>query len=160
MNERAKLKRILERDKVIAVVGLSRQPYRPSHSVSVYMQSHGYRIVPINPAYSNDTAGVLGERCYATLHDARASLAEEGVVIEMVDVFRRSDEVASIVDDAISIGARSLWLQLGVIDDASAKRAENAGLDVAMDCCVMVEHGRLIGTAQRISAPAPRLPQM
>jgi uncharacterized protein len=160
MNESAQLKRMLERDKVIAVVGLSRHPYRPSHSVAVYMQSHGYRIVPINPAYSNDTAGVLGERCYATLQHACESLAEEGVAIDMVNVFRRADDIPPIVDDAIRIGVRSLWLQLGVIDDAAAQRAERAGLDVAMDRCVMIEHGRLIGTARRVNAPAPRLPQL
>ena len=85
MNERTTLQRMLERDRVIAVVGLSNRPHRPSHSVSAYMQSHGYRIVPINPAYANNSAGVLGERCYATLTDAANALAAEDLSIGMVN---------------------------------------------------------------------------
>ena len=103
MNEYARLQRMLERDRVIAVVGLSNRAHRPSYVVSAYMKSHGYRIVPVNPAWSNDTAGVLGERCFATLTDAAASLAAEGVSIDMVNVFRRSEEVLPIADEAVRI---------------------------------------------------------
>lgn len=158
MNEPETLKRILDRDRVIAVVGLSTHAYRPSHSVAAYMQSHGYRIVPVNPAYANDTAGVLGQRCYASLAHAAEALAREGAGIQMVDVFRRPDEAATIADQAIAIGAKSLWLQVGVVSDEAAARAKAAGLDVAMNVCVKVEHERLFGTTYRANAPAPRMP--
>jgi predicted CoA-binding protein len=159
MNEPEILKRILKRDRVIAVVGLSTHAYRPSHSVAAYMQSHGYRIVPVNPAYANDTAGVLGQRCYATLADAAQALAEEGAAIEMVDVFRRPEKVAAIAEEAIAIGANSLWLQVGVVNEEAAARAKAAGLDVAMNVCVKVEHERLLGATHRANAPAPRVPE-
>lgn len=148
---------MLTRDRVIAVVGLSQHPHRPSHSVAAYMQSHGYRIVPVNPAYANDTAGVLGERCYASLSDAAQALARDGLAIGMVDVFRRSDAVLAIAEEAINVGARSLWLQLGVLNEAAAERAESAGLDVAMDVCVKIEHARLLGATHAMTAPAPRM---
>lgn len=159
MNQPSVLQRMLTRDRVIAVVGLSKHPYRPSHSVAAYMQSHGYRIVPVNPAYANDTAGVLGERCYASLSDAAHALAREGLAIGMVDVFRRAGEALAIAEEAIRIGARSLWLQLGVINEEAAERAESAGLDVAMDVCVKIEHARLVGTTHSVTAPAPRMPE-
>ncbi|MGN6317333.1 CoA-binding protein [Trinickia sp.] len=159
MNEPETLKRILNRDRVIAVVGLSTHPYRPSHSVAAYMQSHGYRIVPINPAYANDTAGVLGERCYASLADAAHALAQEGAAIDMVDVFRRPEEVAAVVEQAIAIEAKSVWLQVGVVNEEAAERARAAGLDVAMNVCVKIEHERLFGATHRANAPAPRVPE-
>ena len=90
-----------------------------------------------------DGQRVLGERCYASLTDAAAALARDGAAIGMVDVFRKSSEVSAVADDAIAIGARALWLQLGVIDEAAAARARAAGLDVVMDRCVLVEHRRL-----------------
>ncbi|PMS22653.1 CoA-binding protein [Trinickia dabaoshanensis] len=158
MNEPDTLKRILDRDRVIAVVGLSTHPYRPSHSVAAYMQSHGYRIVPVNPAYANDTAGVLGQRCYATLADAAQALAQEGAAIEMVDVFRRPEQAVDVADQAIAIGAKSLWMQVGVVSDEAAARASAAGLDVAMNVCVKVEHERLFGATHRANAPSPRMP--
>lgn len=157
MNQPSVLRRMLTRDRVIAVVGLSKHAHRPSHSVAAYMQSHGYRIVPVNPAYANDTAGVLGERCYASLADAAQALAAEGVAIDMVDVFRRADQALAVAEDAISVGARSLWLQLGVINEAAFARAELAGLDVAMDVCVKIEHARLLGATHRMTAPKPRM---
>jgi len=159
MNEPDTFKRILGRDHVIAVVGLSTHAYRPSHSVASYMQSHGYRIVPVNPAYANDTAGVLGQRCYATLADAAQALAEEGVAIEMVDVFRRPSEAAAVAEQAVAIGANSLWLQVGVVNERAAATAKAAGLDVAMNVCVKVEHERLFGATHRANAPAPRVPE-
>jgi predicted CoA-binding protein len=159
MNKPETLKRILNRDRVIAVVGLSTHPYRPSHSVAAYMQSHGYRIVPINPAYANDTAGVLGERCYASLADAADALAQEGAAIDMVDVFRRPEEVAAVVEQAVAIGAKSVWLQVGVVNEEAAEHARAAGLDVAMNICVKIEHERLFGVTHRANAPAPRVPE-
>jgi len=158
MNERVTLQRILERDRVIAVVGLSKQPHRPSHSVAAYMQAHGYRIVPINPAYANDSAGVLGERCYASLADAARALAEDGVSIDMVNVFRRPEQALQVAEDAVAIGAKSLWLQLGVVNEAAFAHAAAARLDVAMDVCVKVEHERILGATHRAPAPAPRVP--
>ena len=113
----------------IAVVGLSSDTSRASNSVSRYMQSHGYRIIPINP---NETS-VLGERAYPRLED----VAEK---IDLVDIFRRSDEAGRHVDEAIRIGARAVWLQEGVIDEAAARRALDAGLGVAMDLCILKEH--------------------
>jgi predicted CoA-binding protein len=159
MNERTTLQRMLERDRVIAVVGLSNRPHRPSHSVSAYMQSHGYRIVPINPAYVNNSAGVLGERCYATLTDAANALAAEDLSIGMVNVFRRPEEVLPVAEEAIRVGAKSLWLQMGVVNDAAAERAAAAGLDVAMDRCVKVEHARILGATHHANSPAPRMPR-
>jgi uncharacterized protein len=159
MNEPETLRRILRRDRVIAVVGLSAHAYRPSHSVAAYMQSHGYRIVAVNPAYANDTAGVLGQRCYASLAAAADALAQQGEAIDMVDVFRRPDEVAGVADQAIAIGAKSLWLQVGIINEDAAARAKAAGLDVAMNVCVKIEHERLFGATHRANAPAPRVPE-
>lgn len=159
MNEPETLKRILDRDRVIAVVGLSTHAYRPSHSVAAYMQSHGYRIVPVNPAYANDTVGVLGQRCYASLAHAAEALAREGAAIEMINVFRRPNEVAAVADQAISIGANSLWMQVGVVSHEAAALAQAAGLDVAMNVCVKVEHERLFGATHRANAPAPRVPE-
>ncbi len=135
------IRKILKRDRVIAVVGLSDKPERPSHGVAETMQQAGYRIVPVNPML--DGRRVLGERCYASLPAAAAALARDGAAIHMVDVFRKSSEVSAVADDAIAIGARSLWLQLGVIDEAAAARARAAGLDVVMDRCVLIEHRRL-----------------
>ncbi|WP_240702444.1 CoA-binding protein [Trinickia terrae] len=152
------MQRILERDRVIAVVGLSNHSHRPSYSVAAYMQAHGYRIVPVNPAYANDSAGVLGERCYATLADAANALAVDDVSIDMVNVFRRPDEVLPVAEEAIAIGAKSLWLQLGVVNDEAVARAAAAGLDVAMDLCVKVEHERIVGALHRAHAPSPRVP--
>ncbi len=158
MNEGVTLRRILERDRVIAVVGLSNRPQRPSYSVSAYMQSHGYRIVPVNPAHSNDPAGVLGERCFATLTEAAAALAAEGVSIGMVNVFRRPEAVLPFADEAVRINARSLWMQLGVIHYVAAEHAEAAGLDVAMNHCVRIEHARILGVTHHMDT-LPRMPQ-
>jgi len=117
--------------RTIAVVGLSDQPFRPSYGVSQYMQRQGYTIIPVNPTIRS----VLGLPAYP-------SLAAIGQPIELVDVFRRSEYVAEIVDEAIAAGARGLWLQMGVIDRAAAERARAAGLFVVMDRCIKVEHGQ------------------
>jgi predicted CoA-binding protein len=120
---------ILDNSKTIAVVGLSSDMSRPSYNVASYMQSHGYRIVPVNP---NETE-VLGEKSYARLEDVPEK-------IDLVDIFRRSEEVAAHVDEAIRIGARAVWMQEGVIDLEAAARAQAAGLQVVVDRCILKEH--------------------
>jgi len=100
--------------------------------------------VPVNPTYAGRPEGILGETCYASLGDAAAALTAEGSAIGMVDVFRRSAEVAALVDEVLACGARSLWLQLGVVDAQAAQRARAAGLDVVMDRCVKIDHARLM----------------
>jgi len=129
INNDAVISRILDETKTIAVIGLSSNPLRPSYSVSRYMQSNGYRIIPINP---NETSA-LGETAYTSLDDVTEK-------IDLVDIFRRSDEAGRHVDEAIRIGARGVWLQEGVIDEAAAERALAAGLDVVMDRCILKEH--------------------
>jgi hypothetical protein len=123
--------RILASARTIAVVGLSPNPGRPSHGVARYLQRVGYRIIPVNPNVDE----VLGERAYA-------SLREVSDPIDVVDVFRRSEFVGPIVDDAIAMRARAVWLQDGVIDEQSAERARAAGLDVVMDDCMMRRHAQ------------------
>ncbi|CAA9424202.1 MAG: CoA-binding domain protein [uncultured Ramlibacter sp.] len=135
------LRRILGSCRTIAVVGLSPQWHRPSFFAAKYMQSHGYRIVPVNPGAKE----ILGERCYPSVTAASQALAAEGVKIDMVDCFRRSEDIPPLADEAIAIGARCLWLQLGVVHEASAAKAREAGLDVVMDRCVKIEHARLFG---------------
>ncbi|MCB1928979.1 MAG: CoA-binding protein [Rhodocyclaceae bacterium] len=154
MDDISGLRKVLSEDRVIAVVGLSAHWYRPSYFAAKYMQERGYRIVPVNPAYDE----VLGERCYPSLRDVPEP-------IDMVDVFRRPADVMPVVEDAIAIGARSLWLQLGVINPEAVARAEAAGLRVVMDRCVKIEYGRLFGglgwfgvNTGVISAKRPPLP--
>lgn len=125
------IKRILAECRTIAVVGLSSNPHRPSYSVASYMQRQGYRVIPVNP---NETE-VLGEKAYPAL----ANVPDE---IDLVDVFRRSDEAGRAVDEAIAIGAKAVWLQEGVIDHEAAQRAFAAGLLVVMDRCWLKEHVR------------------
>ena len=132
INDPETVKRILDECKTIAVVGLSSNPIRPSYGVSRYMQQRGYRIIPVNP-YETE---VLGEKAYP-------SLAEVPEKIDLVDIFRRSEEVGAHVDDAIRLGARAVWMQEGVIDEAAAERALKAGLLVVMDRCILKEHMRL-----------------
>jgi hypothetical protein len=132
---------LLAESRTIAVVGLSVKPDRPSHGVARYLQSHGYRIIPVNPTYAG--THILGERCYATLTLANATLAEEGVAIDVVDCFRRSDQIGPVVDEAIAVGARAVWMQLGVINDVAAAKARQAGLAVIMDRCMEIEHIKL-----------------
>jgi uncharacterized protein len=119
---------ILNAYRVFAVVGLSDRPDRPSHSVAALLKSRGYRIVPVNPNLTE----VLGETCYP-------SLRAIPFPVEVVDIFRRSELVAPIVEDAIAIGAKAVWMQLGVIDERAAARARAAGLEVVMDRCPAIE---------------------
>jgi len=123
---------LLASSKVIAVVGLSGRKWRPSYGVSQYMQAQGYRIIPVNP---NET-DVLGERAYARLEDVLEK-------VDIVDVFRRSEFVPEIVDAAIRIGARAVWMQEDVVHEEAARRAREAGLFVVMDRCILKEHRNL-----------------
>lgn len=141
MSSIAELRRILGTCRTVAVVGLSPQWHRPSFFAAKYMQSHGYRIVPVNPSATE----ILGERCFPSVTAAAQSLAADGVKIDMVDCFRRSEDIPPIADEAIAIGARCLWMQLGVVNEAAAVKARGAGLDVVMDRCVKIEHARLYG---------------
>ena len=120
--------------KTIAVVGLSPKPHRDSFRVAKYMQDQGFRIVPINP----NAPDVLGEKAYASLTDAA-----QHERIDMVNCFRNSEDIPPIAAEAIAIGAKSLWLQIGVVNDAAAKQATDAGLVVVQNLCLMVEHRQL-----------------
>jgi predicted CoA-binding protein len=146
------LRRILRDTRVIAVVGLSADWYRPSFFAAKYMQEHGYRVIPVNPKYP----AILGEKCYNSLRDIPHP-------VDMVDVFRKTTDVPPIADDAISIGAKVLWQQLGVKNEAAAAKAQAAGLEVVLDRCVKIEHGRLFGglnwigvNTKVVSAKRPR----
>ena len=131
LNSPEAIKRILDECRTIAVVGLSSKTTRPSHGVAGYMQRAGYRIIPVNP----NEIEVLGENAFA-------ALAEVGQKIDLVDVFRRSEEAGAVVDEAIAVGAKAVWLQEGVIDHAAAQRGVDAGLLVVMDRCWLKEHLR------------------
>lgn len=124
---------LLRNAKTIAVVGLSSRRSRPSYGVSEYMQSAGYRIIPVNPNESE----VLGEKAYASLDDVPER-------IDIVDIFRRSELVPEIVDAAIRIGARGVWMQEGVVHEEAADKARAAGLEVVMDHCILKEHRKLL----------------
>ncbi|GAB4212598.1 MAG: CoA-binding protein [Rhodoferax sp.] len=129
------LHRVLRDGHTIAVVGLSAESHRPSYVVAQYMQEHGHRIVPVNPKY----AEILGEKSYP-------DLASIPFAVDMVDVFRKPQDCLSIAQQAIAIGAKTLWLQIGVINEEARALAEQAGLTVVMDRCVKIEHARLFGS--------------
>jgi uncharacterized protein len=146
------LRRILTECRVIAVVGLSANWHRPSYFAAKYMQEHGYRVIPVNPQYQE----VLGEKCYPALRDIPGK-------VDMVDVFRKTADVLPIAEDAVAIGARVLWQQLGVRNQAAADLARARGLEAVMDRCVKIEHGRLFGglnwvgvNTRVVSAKRPR----
>ena len=122
----------LEQTRTWAVVGCSPDPYRDSNRIALLLQSRGFRVIPVNP----NADEILGERCFASVH-------EIGEPVDVVDVFRRSSEAGAHVDEAIAIGAKAVWLQLGVIDPAAAERARAAGLRVVMDRCPAIELPRL-----------------
>ena len=128
------LRRILKSSRTVAIVGLSAEWHRPSHFVGQYLQAHGYRIVPVNPRYES----ILGERSYATLDDIP-------VPVDMVDVFRRTEDVLPFAQAAVRIGAKVLWQQIGVKNAEADALARAAGLDSVMDRCVKIEHARLFG---------------
>ena len=128
------LRRILTQQRTIAVVGLSAQWHRPSYFAAKYMQDHGYRIIPVNPNYTE----VLGQRCYPSITD----IAEQ---VGIVDCFRRASDMVPIARDAVAIGAKVLWMQLGIRNHEAASIAVDAGLDVVVDRCVKIEHARIMG---------------
>ena len=128
------IEEILATSRVIAVVGLSDQPERPSHSVARYLQGQGYRIVPVNPKLAGP---VLGEEPYPSLD----AVPEQ---VDLVDIFRRSIDVPPVVDAAIRVGARAVWMQLGIVHEEAARKAQAAGLQVVMDRCTAIEHRRLL----------------
>lgn len=134
MDDIEKLRRILRDNRTVAVVGLSANWYRPSYFAAKYLQEHGYRVIPVNPMYDS----VLGEKCYR-------SLAEIPDKVDIVDCFRRSEEIPALADEAIAIGARVLWMQLGVTSEEARRKAETAGLEVVEDRCMKIEHGRFFG---------------
>ena len=130
----AGLRRILMQCRTIAVVGLSANWHRPSYFAAKYMLEHGYTVIPVNPAYKE----VLGQACYPSLRDVPQK-------VDMVDCFRRAEDIPAIADETIGIGARVLWMQLGVINPEAARKAAAAGLEVVMDRCVKIEYARLFG---------------
>ena len=123
------IRELLTSSRTIAVVGLSNRRFRPSYGVAEYLQRSGYRIIPVNPAETS----VLGETCYPNLE----AIPER---VDIVDVFRRSEFVREIVESAIAIGARAVWMQEGVVHEAAAEKARKAGLFVIMDSCILLEH--------------------
>ena len=134
MDDSDKIRRILRASKTIAVVGLSAQWHRPSYFAAKYMQEHGYRVIPVNPGQDS----IMGEKCYKRLSDIP-------VKVDIVDCFRKSSDIPPIADEAIAIGAKVLWMQLGVENAEARRKAEAAGLEVIENHCVKIEHGRFFG---------------
>ena len=130
------LRRILKENNTLAVVGLSADWYRPSYFAAKYMLDHGYRIIPVNPNYVGKE--ILGQKVYASLAD----IPEK---VEIVDCFRKSEEIVPLAEQAKKIGAKVLWMQLGIVNEAAAEIARKAGLEVVMNRCVKIEHARLFG---------------
>ena len=154
MDDISTLRRILHENRVIAMVGLSADWFRPSNFAAKYLQEHGYRIIPVNPRYAGTQ--ILGEQCYKSVRD----IPER---VHVVDVFRKTGDVPPIADDAIAVGAKVLWQQIGVRNEAAAAKARAAGLETVMDRCMKIEHGRLFGglnwvgvNTKVISAKRPR----
>ena len=148
------LRRILSQNRTIAVVGLSANWYRPSYFAAKYLLEHGYRIIPVNPQYEE----VLGQKCYPSLR----AIPEP---VDMVDCFQKTERILPLAEDAIAIGAKVLWQQIGVTNEEAADKARAAGLDTVMDRCVKIEHGRLFGglnwvgvNTRVISAKRPQWP--
>ena len=148
------LRRLLNDSRRIAVVGISAEWHRPSYFVGKYLLEHGYTMIPVNPKYRE----VLGQPCYPSLTAARAAGS-----IDIVDCFRKAEDIGPLAEEAIAIGAKTPWMQLGVVNHAAAEKARDAGLDVVMDRCVKIEHGRLFGglnwagvNTRVISARRPR----
>ncbi len=131
------LRSILLMTKTIAVVGLSDKPDRPAHTIPAYLQEQGYRIIPVNPKLSD----ALGEKAYPSLLDVP-------VPVDVVEIFRRAEDVPPIVEDAIKIGAKVVWMQTGIVNEEAAARAEAAGLTVVMDTCMGATHQKLRSTGE------------
>ena len=134
MNDINTLRRILIENKRVAIVGLSDDWSRPSNFVGKYLLEHGFEVIPVNPKYDE----ILGQKCYADLKDIPTP-------VDIVDLFQRSDRIPPFVDDAIKIGAKVVWMQLGIINEEAAQKARDAGLEVVMNRCVKIEYARLFG---------------
>jgi len=135
------IEQILRAARTVAVVGLSNKPERASLEVATYLQQQGYRIIPVNPAYAGQA--ILGETVYATLQEAANALAPGGTRIDIVDCFRKAEEMQPIAKDAIDVRAGCLWMQLGIENQVAADLARAAGLDVVMNHCMLIEHRKL-----------------
>ena len=152
MNEPDRIRRALEEAGTIAIVGCSPDPSRASHAIARYLQGQGYRVVPVNPNHEE----ILGEPCFPSLSDVPADIR-----VDIVDVFRRPEHVASVAGEAIARGVPFVWLQLGVVDAGAARRLEDKGIGVAMDRCILVEHERLgIAPKSRNVPGGGRVPSM
>ena len=127
------IRAILAKYKTVAIVGLSPKPERDSHKVAKYLKEHGYRIVPVNPGQKE----ILGEKCYPNLKAIPLS-------IDVVDIFRRPEAIPPVVDDAVEIGAKVVWMQLGIAHNQAAEKARNAGLEVVMSKCIKIEHMNML----------------
>ena len=134
MNDINTLRRILIENKRVAIVGLSDDWSRPSNFVGKYLLEHGFEVIPVNPKYDE----ILGQKCYADLKDIPTP-------VDIVDLFQRSDRIPPFVDDAIKIGAKVVWMQLGIVNEEAAQKTRDAGLEVVMDRCVKIEYARLFG---------------
>ena len=135
------IEQILRAARTVAVVGLSNKPERASLEVATYLQQQGCRIIPVNPAYAGQQ--ILGETVYATLQEAADALASSGTRIDVVDCFRKAEEMQPIAKDAIDVRAGCLWMQLGIENQVAADLARAAGLDVVMNHCMLIEHRKL-----------------
>lgn len=135
----ALIAQLLRTAKTIAIVGISNKPDRDSYQVAQYLQEHGYRVIAINPMQAGKL--ILGEACYASLAQAQAAT---GLHVDIVDCFRKAEDIPPIVEEAILTGAGAVWMQLGIFNEAAAKHAREAGLLVVMDLCTKIEHRRLI----------------
>ncbi len=130
---------ILRKYRNVAIVGVSANPYRPSHFVAIYLQAEGYNIIPINPGLAGQM--LLGKHVYASLTEAK----EAGETIDIVDVFRKPESIPPIVDEAVKIGAKVLWLQLGITSEYAHKKSEEAGVIFVENRCMKIEHARFFG---------------
>ncbi|WP_370680760.1 CoA-binding protein [Comamonas sp. GB3 AK4-5] len=128
----------------VIVVGLSPQADRPSHEVAEYLQRHGLRVIPVNPVVAAEGVKILGEQVYASVSEAAASLTAQGLTVDIVDCFRKSEAIPPIAQEAIAVGAHCLWLQQGVVNEPAAALAAQAGLLVMQDACIKIEHRRLV----------------
>lgn len=140
------LRALLQSSPCIAVVGLSPDSHRASHTTARYLQDRACRIVPVNPLVAREGGLILGQPCHASVVQAAQALAREGQRIDVVNCFRKSQDIPPVADEAIAIGAGWLWLQLGITHPAAAERARAAGLMVVQDRCMKIEYARLLGT--------------
>ena len=147
MNDKKEIRTALETARTVAIVGCSPNPERPSNAIGRYLMEHGYQIVPVNPGYGS----ILGETCYRSLSEIPPE-----VRVDIVDVFRRSDQVAPVADQAIARGVGFFFMQQGVVDRAAARRLEEAGIPVAMDRCILIERESLGGFDPPGETPGPQ----